>query len=561
MEELLTLIENQPDNINARMELVKRYLDNQEHCRAKVLLEEIIALDSNNFDANYILGQIYEFDEEFHKAVECFEKVVKFQPHPDLKYKLAGLYENADEYEKALDLYNEFYKQNPADNDICERIAHVNRILGNNEKAIELYSKLLKSDPNNIVALTQLADLYEDTDKLLCYVTRARVNEQEGSLSHALSNYKKALGEADNPQDTMYIRLSIAEILVKQENYLKAVDEYLAILEHDNKNYKIYKNLATAYIQLDNMEAAAEAYERAYEIYPEDTEVLKELADIYVEIENSEKAFSLLEKIITMEPNNLSMRVSFAKSCISQEMDSRALDELNLVLKKDPKNVEAIGVLVDYYIIKNDNDKALQYTDEIKKYIPKSPFGYKKAGEIYEALGDNFASHYNFGTYHDLKGEKQLAIDEFTWALEKFPQNMDILMKLAALYEDISEDYIAAEYYQKAYHVDNTNIAAIKKVNDIFWRKKDYQQVIDICTDILKANDKDKDTLLKLAEAYDKSKNTDLAMQTYREYLNIAPLSVKTDQVKERLEKLESKINGDGEEGLLDKIFGFFAKR
>jgi len=561
MEELLTLIENQPNNINARLELVKKYLDNHDYSNAKAQLKEIIGIDPNNFDANYILGQVYEFDEEFTEAVVCFEKVVKIQPHPDLKYKLAGLYENADEYEKALDLYNECYKQNPADNDICEKIAHVNRILGNNEKAIELYSKLLKNDPNNIIALTQLAELYEDTDKLLCYVTRARVSEQEGSLSHALSNYKKALAEADNSQDVMYIRLSIAEILIKQENYFKAVDEYLAILEHDSKNYKVYKNLANAYIHLDNPEAAAEAYERAYEIYPEDTEVLKELADIYIEIEDSQKAFNLLEKIITMEPDNLSVRVNFAKSCISKEMDSRAIDELNLVLEKDPKNVEAIGVLVDYYLIKKDNEAALKYTDEIKKYIPKSPFGYKKAGEIYEALGDSFASHYNFGIYHDLKGEKQLAIDEFTWALEKSPENIDILMKIAALYEDISEDYIAAEYYQKAYCIDKENIAPLKKMNDVFWRKKDYQQVINICNEILKTNEKDKDTILRLAESYDQSKNYDLAMQTYREYLEMAPLSVKTDKIKERLEKLENKINGDGEEGLIDKIFSFFAKK
>jgi tetratricopeptide (TPR) repeat protein len=134
-------------------------------------------------------------------------------------------------------------------------------------------------------------------------------------------------------------------------------------------------------------------------------------------------------------------------------------------------------------------------------------------------------------------------------------------MRIAALYEDISEDYIAAEYYQKAYRLDKANIAALKKMNEIFWRKKDYQQVIDICNEILKANENDKDTILRLAESYDQSKNFDLAMQIYRKYLDIAPLSVKTDQIKERLEKLESRVNGDGEEGLLDKIFSFFTKK
>jgi|GEM_PF-2343906 len=561
MDELLTLIENQPDNINARMKLVKRYIDNQDYKNAKNILEEVIALDPNNPDANFILGQLYEFDEDFQKAVNCFEILVKLQPNPEIKYRLAGLYENIDEYEKALEIYNEHYKKNPSDSEVCEKIAHVNAILGNQEKSVECYNKLLKNDPNNIVALTQLADLYENTDKLLCYVTKARVHEQEGTFSHAISCYKKALNEADNPQDVMYVRQAIAEIFIKQENYLKAIDEYLAILEHDSNNYKIYKSLANSYIQLNNPEAAAEAYERAYEIYPEDTEVLKELADIYLEIENNEKALNLLEKIVAIEPKNLSMRVNLAKCYIALEMDTKALDELNFVLKNDPKSVEAIGVLVDYYIIKQDTQKALQYTNEIKKYIPKSPFGYKKAGELYETLGENFASHYNFGIYHDLKGEKQLAIDEFTWALDCAPGNTEIVMKLASLYEDISEDYIAAEYYQKAYQLDNTNITALKRMNDIYWRKKDYQQVIDISSEVLKISSNDKDTLLRLAESHDKSRNYDLAIQSYKDYLKLAPLSVKTDKVKERLETLEKKLNGDDEEGLLDKIFNFFSKK
>jgi superkiller protein 3 len=557
MDELLAIIKNQPDNIKARMELVKNYLDKQDNANAKILLEEIIAIDSNNIDANYVLGQIYEFEEDYNKAVECFEKIIKFQP--DLKYKLAELYENADEYEKALDIYNEYYQKKPDDKDICERVAHVSRILGDNEKAIEIYNKLLKIEPDNIVALTQLAELYENTDKLLCYVTKARVSEQEGTLSQAISAYKKALSEADNPQDTIYIRLAIAEIYVKQENYYKALDEYLSILEIDSNNYKVYKNLAEAYIKLDNPEAAAEAYEKANEIYPDDIEVLKKLANVYLDIENSEKAFELLEKIMKLEPNDLFIRIDLAKSCIAMNNDARAIEELEKVIKKEPRNVEAIGVLVDYHIIKKDYNNALEYIDKIKEYIPKSPFGYKKAGEIYEITGDSFASHYNFGFYHDLKGEKQLAIDEFTWALEKYPENFEILHKLANLYEEIGEEYIAAEYYLKAYKLDKENLQPLKKLSDIYYKKKDWEHLAEVSEALYIKNGKDKDSLLRLAEACEKMKNTADAVKYYKEYLEIAPLSVKTDQVKEQLEKLENKVSGGNEEGFLDKIFGFFS--
>ncbi|MFH0703270.1 MAG: tetratricopeptide repeat protein [bacterium] len=561
MEEPLTLFKNQVNDIDTKMLTVKNFLDNQDYHNAKFVLEEIISINPDHLDANYILSQLYEFEEEFTKSARCLEKIVHKQSPPELKYKLAQLYENADEYNKAFILFKECYQYNPQDINICEKIAHVSRILGNNNVAIEFYNRLLKNDPDNIVALTQLMELYEDNNNFFYYLTKARINELEELPTQAISCYKKALAEAEKTEDAIQIRYILANIYTKNEKYLQAVDEYLAILNYDVKNFKIYKNLAEIYCQLDNFEAACDAYEKALEIYPDDLDVAEELSDIYLELGAYKKAETLLNKILKIKPDKFCFYVSLAKVYTALNMDYEAKKNLFFVLKNDSKNVEAIGALIDFYILRKDYQGALRYLQEMQKLIPKSPFSYRKAGEVYEALGKSFESHYNFGIYHDLKGEKQLAIDEFTWALEAEPANLEIILKIANLYEEISEIYIAVDYYQKAYAVDNGNILALQKMGEIYISKKDYQQAIEIYKEMLKFNSEDKNIYLKLGNAYEQIKNNDKALETYKKYLTQFPNSSKSDEIRSKIENLENKIYGDEDEGILNKVFRIFSKK
>ena len=67
MDDLLELLEHQPNNINARMELVKRYIDKEDYENASNMLEEIIKLDQGHLEGNYVLVQLCEFREDFEK--------------------------------------------------------------------------------------------------------------------------------------------------------------------------------------------------------------------------------------------------------------------------------------------------------------------------------------------------------------------------------------------------------------------------------------------------------------------------------------------------------------
>lgn len=558
MQELLEVIENQPENIDARMELVQRYVKNHDYANAKTMLREVLEINPDHIDANFVLGQICEFDEEFSEAVKCFEKIVSLHPVPDMKYKLAQLYENANQDKKALELFEELYESNKDNQDIITQLAHLNTVLGNKEKAIDLYNKLLIVNPQDMVALSQLMDLYEDTNRYLYYSTRAKIQEMEGTLSHALSSYKKALAEADNNEEITNTRLCIADILVQKENYLQAVDEYLALIQLEIEDFDVYKSLGDAYVELENPEAAAEAYEKALNLDSDNSELAQELSNLYVETENYEKALKLLNELTQKDSMNLSARVNLARVYIATSKDFEAQDALNYVLNKEPNNVEAIGVYVDFYILKKDYEKATEYTNKIKELLPKSPFGYRKAAEVNEILGEAYGAHYNYGVYHDLKGEKQLAIDEFTCALNYDPTNYEICLKLARLNEDISEYYIAIDYYQKASQLNKENAFALEKMAEIYSKKKDVDKLIELYNEIIKVEPANKEAYFNLANAYESKKKYDLALENYKKYVELAPKSNKADEARAKIETLENKINPPEEEGLLNKIFRIF---
>lgn len=560
LTKLLSAIENQPDNVDLKIALVHEYLKKQDHISATPLLEQILLLDPSNLEANYILAQVHEFDEKYAQAADCLQKVVDQKPSDDMKYKLAQLYESSDNYSKALELYKECHDSNPSDMDVISALGHISRIMKNPDAAITYYEKMVEIEQENMVALTQLLELYEDLDKFKYYLLRAKINEIEGAISHALSSYKKALAEAEAHNDIINIRFHIADICVQSDKLMNAIDEYNAILEIDPRNYTAYKNMAKVYNKLDNLESAYDAYETVLKLNESDTDTLKEFAEVCMDMEKFERALTLYEELLKKEPADLEARTNLARTYIAMDRDEDAQTNLTTVLEKDPKNVQAISVLADLCLIKQDYNSALQNIQKIKQLIPKSPFGYKKAAEIYESSGHMFDAHYNFGVYHQLKGEKQLAIDEFSLALECEPSNLAVILSIAELYEQIGEDYIALEYYQRAYRTDRENVTILRKMADIYKEKKEFEPVVEICERLLELNPRDKDAVFEASSAYEMLKNYDLALSSYKKYLEIAPNSVKSKDVNEKIRKLENRFKEEEDEGFLSRFFRMFSK-
>ncbi|MDD3149232.1 MAG: tetratricopeptide repeat protein [Candidatus Gastranaerophilales bacterium] len=559
MDDRLSSVNGNVDTVKFKMNIIKTYIEKQEYEKAKTELINVLELEPENVEANYWLGQIYQFEEKYSDAAELFAKVMQNNPNDEFKLRAAEVFELADRDREAIDIYEEFYNKNNKDADIIGKIAHLARVIDDNRKAVEFYNKLLEIDNNDILALNELIDLYQHTNRYAYYQHKSTLNKIEGRPSQAIGCLKKALLETEDENQQIETRKELAKLYLQQQNYLLAIDEFLKILEK-SEDIEIYKNLAEAYMSVDSPTSAMEVYENILKITPDEKDSMRELAEIYIDFEENKKALVLLEKLEKLDFSNPQNAVNIVKVLITLQKDDEAFEKINQVLTKDNKNVEALSVLADFYLIKNESEKALQTAQKIQTIIPNSPFGYKKLAEVNEKLNNSFDTHYNYGIYHDLKGEKQLAIDEFTWALEQNDENINVLLKLAKLYEEVGEEYVAGEYYEKIYGIDNSNISALKKMSDIFIEKEDYSRAMDVCDAILKINENDIDARLNLAIIQEAQKDYENALINYNLYLEKAPLTPQISEIRKKTELLNKKINGEDNEGLLNKVFKIFFK-
>ncbi len=558
MDQFLTNANGNYDELSLKMHQVQEYLEGEDYDNAKILLKEILEKSPEEPNANYMMGQFLEFDEDYKKAAECFEKSYKFSQHEDIKAKLLEAYELSDNFEKAYEIYQEDFKNDPKNLSLCERLAHIAAILGKNEDSLTYYNKILENDPENVVALTQLMDLYRDLNRYNYYKIKAQIHEIEKASSYAVGAYKKALNHAEKQEEIIETRKKIAQLLEKQDKLLPAIDQYHAILEIEENNFDILIKLAELYADMDHIDSAIETFEKALEIKPDMPEILKELADLYLEMEQFEKAGSLLQKILDSEktPSNL---VSLSKVELLQNNEDKALSLIKEALDIDSENIEAKGELANFYIKQNKADEALVIAKEIKEKLPKSPFSFRKLAEAYEAVGDLFNMHYNYAVFHRLKGETQLAIDEYTWAFNLQPDNKEVCIKLAELYYQIDELYIAVEYYEKAFAIDSNDVTSLEKAVDIEYKVNNYEKAAELINKIL-AIKETPEMQLKLGDCYYSYNQLEKALECYKNFVENGKLSSKTEEAKNKIAEIESKLYGEDDEGFLEKILRFLFK-
>ena len=247
---------------------------------ARKLLEDVLEHDKENLNAMFVLAQIAEYEGKFDEASKYYQKTYKKDMQKELKERIAYVYEQADNYEAAFDIYKSFYEQSPDDKNAIERFANCCSILKKYDLAVELYNKILTKEPDDIVALRQLIDIYEDTNKMMYHLFKARVAEIENTLSHALSEYKKALTLAEKDEDILNIRYKLAKLYKQTGKLENALDEYTYILSISHDNFSIYLELAQIYEDMGNMLASVDILEKAHKIYTNNEEVSRMLADM-----------------------------------------------------------------------------------------------------------------------------------------------------------------------------------------------------------------------------------------------------------------------------------------
>jgi tetratricopeptide (TPR) repeat protein len=216
------------------------------------------------------------------------------------------------------------------------------KILGNYDKAIELFNKALEQDPGDAAAMYELAGIYAE----------------RGKIAEALPLAEKSA--AQDPANKWYKRL-LVQLYQSDGKYAaagKIIDQLIAA-EPDNIEY--YQDQALNYIYSGDYKNAVKSYDvlESKLGINEDISIQKE--KIYIMMNKPDKAIEEIRKLSDAYPDEPRYLEMLAELYMTTGMYDQALETYNKVLKIDPENPYINMSLSDYYRKKGDKAKSMEY--------------------------------------------------------------------------------------------------------------------------------------------------------------------------------------------------------
>lgn len=465
-----------------------------------------------------------------------------------MSLQTAEQFEENEQYTQAFEEYKKLYERNPKDLSLLERLGHLSMLLDNKEEAAKYYSEILESDATNVLAYEQLMDIYVTTNKYKYYVYRGNMHTVEHKLEHAINDYKKAINCAQEDKEIISARFVLGTLYEQEGNNIKAIDEYLKVIEHEDTHEEVYTRLANLYVKEDAVPSAIDVLERGRKAGFDKTNLKEQLADLYLKNQNPEKAIEITSDELTK-----------VKCLLDMDKKSEAFEKLQKMEGQYNHIPQFYSLKAQYYYMTKDFDKALECVEEFDKYEKNSPLTYQMRALIYEEKNDDYNSYLNWGKYNLVRGNKDIAINEFLNANQIKDNDINLLNTLAMLLEESGDKNHAMEFYEKISKLDETDKKSLQKLAEFRESIGDYKAQAEYLLKLYHLDKRNSTTVRQLGEAYEKLRNKPAAVECYEKYLEIGKGNPDYSKIQHKLEKLQN-TEMQEEEGFIDKIMKWFNK-
>ncbi len=366
--------------------------------------------------------------------------------------KLAEQLEMDEKYDEAYAEYRKELPNKQGDVELLTKLGHLALILDKKDEAKAYYGRILEVDPPNILAHEQLIDLFVHEDKFKYYLLRGNLHSLQQQFSHAKNDYRKAIDASKDQTESLPARYLFAGLAEGQEKYQEAIDEYLKIVDYDEENPIAYLKLAELYEKTEGIVASIEILSRGYNDHK--FEGFDEiLAGYYIRNSQPDKALELTKSDLTK-----------ARALMDLDRNEEGFEILNRVRDSYKDQPILHSLLAQYYFQKNMKDEAFAEIDEYAKLDPNSPLIYQMRALIYEKAGDSFNEHINWGKFNILKGEKDVALNEFLTAYQFNNSNAELIETIAVQLEGMKDFTKACEFYERLVELEPKNSNALQKL-------------------------------------------------------------------------------------------------
>src|SRR5690554_6200112 len=157
-----------PDSVTLKIKLAEFLASTYKPNKALEILSSVEHIEPFNPDIHIIKGQIYNQIRQHNKAIEAYNKALKFITDSNekntLKMQIAFEYENLLQLDKAIAIFKEILKENPENETVLYDIAFCYNLNDANEESIRFLNEFLDENPYSFVAWYNLGVCYHNAE-------------------------------------------------------------------------------------------------------------------------------------------------------------------------------------------------------------------------------------------------------------------------------------------------------------------------------------------------------------------------------------------------------------
>jgi lipopolysaccharide biosynthesis regulator YciM len=281
---------------------------------------------------HYMLGLNFLVANQIDPAIEELTRAAQVAGDPlEIHLILGNLYREKGQVGRAIQEHQSLL-QRPN----LRKLEHANVLLclgldykrgGFVDRALEAFTEVLRLDPENEYALSNLEKLYEEQHQWEeAYATRLKLARREGPTA-----------DPKHQQILAFLENEIGLQALKRMDYAEAIRRFEAAIELDPRNAPAYLNLGDVRFLQGDAPGATAAWERLVDTSPERAYLAFErLEAAYTKNGDPRRFPDLCRRLIAASPQDWRARLALARHMSTTDDARAALDLLFDALVQNP---------------------------------------------------------------------------------------------------------------------------------------------------------------------------------------------------------------------------------
>jgi tetratricopeptide (TPR) repeat protein len=289
-----------------------------------------------------------------------------------------------------------------------------------------------------ITVLESLLEKHPDAD--LARLTLARLYLTEKNPDKAFSTYQQLL---ERQPDQSQVVLEFGRLLEKDDS-AAALELYQSFIVRNPRAAAVRQQLAQYFLEQNQLDAALIQLEAIQQQFPDNPKTINQIGLIQMEQKKwieAESTFRLLLQLGDVQDDN---RYYLSIALSEQEKFAEAIAALEPLNKNSPIYTESALQLAYLYKRIHQNDRAILVLQRLLKQGTERK-------DLY----------YYLVVFLDDSGEYEQALDIALAGVEKYPEDVQLLYQLGALYEKLDEHQAAIRVMEKILLLDDAHPDAL----------------------------------------------------------------------------------------------------